>query len=978
MTKKLPITQIGAVVSLTDSTQIGMNLVNAQNIVPRPLKAFKGPPILRRLWQLGSSATVHATLLTVSRPGGGLLTAADNTVAVRIYQHGKSVLMIYDMYNQKLRGLFYMGDDESFNGEVSFTTGANAGLPYFDALAVGMDRSARWYGDMAFGQLFIQNGVNVPVAVQLLRTKAPGKWRLRGTNEYPAAAVISAITPEASANVQAFRTQGTMTVTANADNFSGIAGNNKIQIQIIIGGGYTVIGSTITGDGVVGSPYLYTLTVPTGTTEAQCVIFINADTNAVPVLRAASTSGTSAVAAWTLVSAPYNGFLTGGVGTGASDGLTNEVVTVYLRYFDSGNKNCGYEGPSSPISNTLIINNTSNKDILVRVPVTPGNVENGRFATSGSGIRIYKQNGDINPVWNLMNESPITGTPKESWVVKDGTGNRIWATSTTPTTCSLTTGVDLIQSTSGPHGFIIGDPVIFEAAPGPFSAFVIYYVVSTPSVSAFRLSATVGGSPIAPTFNNSGIKVSKTVAHGWSDADVLRFTTNPNGLALATDYIIRDATTYHVKLASTRGGVALDLTNTASLSGYAYIAAVYYVIGSQNEPGSLMSIDQNRPPAHRYASLAGNSVWCAGVPSDESRVYSSKEQAFDEVHPEGVNLDDYDTIAKSFGTASDAVSGLYSDKQSLHVHYKDGIVIVDPGDTNVQHEPPIQAGMVNGSCCTTGRGNKIMFLANDRNIYSFSGARYGTRAGESLTNDAIAFIRSYVSIDQMEKASEKCNLIHDTKTQMIFVWMPTDTDIVGFAFDETTGGIYGPFYAPCAPTHVCSLEGGRGVYILGDDNGNLFVWDTSEQGDASNSFGSQTAPTLHLTSDTPTTDHAGYLTKDIVVNGLAKRLWFANESILETGIIDGNTLGGDPGSVINFRGVEFRSVKGSRAYVTITLISHDGREVSVNYGEIGGKERERPHKVSLPMRTTGARLRLSIISADFNNWVIRDMTLLYE
>lgn len=973
MIKKLPIIEIGSVVSLTDSTQIGKNLVNAQNIIPRPLKAFKGPPILRRLWQFGESATIHTTLLTVAHPSGtGLLTSADHTVAVRVYQHGKSVLMLYDMTARKLRGLFYMGDDGSFTGEVSFVAGANAGLPYFDALAYGLDSDARWYGDMSYGELFIQNGVDIPVAAQLGRTKAPGKWRKRGTNEAPAAAVISAIAPESSANVQAFRNNSTaLTITASVANFPGASGNLKIQVQITIAGGYSVIASTISGDGVLGIPYIYQITAPTGTTQAQIAAFINSDTNAVPVMTAASTSGATPVANWTL------DYLAGGSGSGTSAGLTNEVITVYLRYFDSGHNNCGYEGPSSPISNTLVIDASSNKDILVRVPITQTEVELGRFAAAGSGVRIYKQNGDVDPVWNLMNETPITGSPNGHFFKKDGAGNRIWSINQSSVNWFVN-GSAIITSTSGPHQFTVGDIVILSQATSPFAAFTAYYVVSTPTVSTFSLASSPGGGAITAMATNFSIGAHTLIAHGWSDNDILQLDIAPAGLSTGTDYIVRDKTTYNAKLSLTRGGVAIDLTTTASLDGYAHVEAVYFVIGSQTEPGDIMSIDQNRPPTHRYTAMAGNYVWCAGVPTDESRVYSSKAQAFDEVHPEGVNLDDYDTIAKSFGTASDAVSGLFTDKISLHVHYSDGIVIVDPENTSQQHEPPIQAGMVNGACCTTGRGNKILFLSSDRNIYSFNGARYGTRAGESLTNDAIAFIRSFVSTDAMERSPHKCNLLHDTKTQMIFVWMPTDTDTVGFAFDETTGGIYGPFYAPCAPTHACALEGARGVYILGDDNGNLFVWDTADQGDSSNSFYPQTAITLHETATAVPTSHAGYLTKDVSVEGVTKRLWFANESILETGFIDGNTIGGDPGSQINFRGVEFRSVKGSRAYVTLTFISHDGREVSVNYGEIGGKERERPHRVSMPMRTTAARLRISIVSADFANFIMRDLTVLYE
>lgn len=977
MIKKLPIQEIGAVVSLTESTQLGNSLLVGKGIIPRPQKAFKGQPLLERLWQLGESSTIYDTLTTVAHPSGsGYLTSADNTVAVRIYQHGKNILMLYDMSGRKLRGLFYMGDDDTYTGDVSFTVGANAGSPFFNALAVGLNASARWYGEMSYGELFIQNGVDVPVCVQLSRSKAPGKWRKRGTNEVPGQATISAIAPESSENVQAFRNNSTtLTFKANSENFPGALGNDKIQVKITVSGSYAVLTSSITGDGVVGNPYIYSITAPTGVTQAQIVAFVNGDTNAVPVLNASTTSGSTTVTTWTI------GYLADGTGTGQSAGLTNEVVTVYLRYFDSGHNNCGYEGPSSPISNTLVINSTSNKDILVRIPVTQTVVEEGRFATPGSGIRVYKQNGDTDPVWNLMNDTPITASPKETNVIKDGDGDKLWTSDKVQTACAVGAGSSLWDSPS-PHGFSVGDEVFLAETIAPFTKFTSYYILAGSNTSSFQLASTPGGTPIVYPggVSSYGHTVSRKYSHGWSNGDVIRFTSNPAGLSLATDYIVRDASTYTVKIAATRDGAAINLTTTASLIGVAHIAAVYYVIGSQIEPGDLMSIDQNRPPAHRYASMAGNCVWCAGVPNDESRVYSSKNQAFDEVHPEGVSLTDYDTIAKSFGTASDSVSGLFSDKLSLHVHYNDGIVIVDPGDTNVQHEPPIQAGMANGSCCTTGRGNKIMFLSNDQNIYSFNGARYGTRAGESLTNNAIAYIRSYVSIDQMERASYKCNLLHDTKTQMIFFWMPTDTGIIGFAFDDTNGGVYGPYYPPCAPTHLCSMESGRGVYILGDDDGNLFVWNTSSQLDSGrvNDLSSQAAITTHSTSTPLPTSHAGYTASTLTIAGESRKLWRSNESIIETGFIDCSTLGSKPGNPVTFRGVEFRSVHGSRAYVEVSLIGLDGRTVTVNYGEIGGKDRSRPHRVSIALKDTAVKIKMKITSGDNLQWIIRDLTLLYE
>lgn len=961
MIKRFPITEIGSVVTLTDSTQSGVNLVGAKNLVPRPMRAFSGPPLLRHLWETTSAASLYFVLNGVTGING-IADATRKTVAVRIYQHGKSILVLFDMLNRRLRGLFYMGDDGSYSGTVSFTEGANVNQPYFEALATGLDAEAEWYGQLQFGQLMIQNGVDDAVAAQLLRTsiKPPGKWRKRGSNEAPSTPSISLINPESSANVQASREVAGLKVTADEDNFLGAAGNLKIQIQVALGA-YSVLASTLTGDGVEGNPYIYSLTAPTGTTNTVLAAFINGDTDAVPIMTASVTVPGNATA-WSL------DYLSGGSGTGSSTGLSNEVVDVVARYWDDGQDNCGYEGPSSAYSNELVLSALAFKDILVKVAINPA-AESGRFAYAGCGIRIYKRFGDADPTYNLVTEDVLSNSYRETSVVYDAASDKLW-TYTSTQSLSFSNGVP--GFTTSPS-LAVGTPVMFLTAP-PITggaAYTTYYVVAT------GLSDTALGAAINATSTASATAYILS-QNALTTNDSIKFTSAPANLVVGTEYAVVNRTPYNFQVSLTRGGAAVGIGASGSLTGIARVYAVYFVIGSQTEAGDLMSIDQNRPPAHRYVAMAGNVNWCAGVAGNEARVLSSKDQAFDEVCPEGVNLDDYDTIAKSFGSASNEVSGLYSDKQSLHVHFRDGIVIVDPGDTNIQHEPPIEVGMINGRCVTTSKGNKILFLASDRNIYEFNGARYGTRAGQPVTNNAIDYIRSYVSLDQMEQSPGKCNLLHDKTTQMIFVWMPADTGTVGFAFDENTQGMYGPFYAPCSPTHVCSLEAGRGVYVLGDADGNLFVWDTGEQSYSSNNFTGQLTPTYHATTDTPTQAHNGYLTNEVSLDGVAKDLWFSNETIMETGFIDAQSIGGKIEGPITFKGLEWRSIKGSRAFVEVTFITHDGRESTIIYGDMGGKERDVPHRVGISIRSNAIRIKMKVTSSDLQRWTIRDLNLLYE
>jgi hypothetical protein len=84
-------------------------------------------------------------------------------------------------------------------------------------------------------------------------------------------------------------------------------------------------------------------------------------------------------------------------------------VTVYARYWDPGYQGHGYEGPSSPISNTVIIPNTANNDISITVAANAA-AEGGRFTK----IRLYMQFGeDSEAVWKLIATADInnSGTP---------------------------------------------------------------------------------------------------------------------------------------------------------------------------------------------------------------------------------------------------------------------------------------------------------------------------------------------------------------------------------------------------------------------------------------------------------------------------------------------------------------------------------------------------------------------------------------
>jgi len=199
----------------------------------------------------------------------------------------------------------------------------------------------------------------------------------------------------------------TLTFTADATNFPGASGNSRIQVAIQQSAYATSISSTLSGAGTTSNPHLYTIitgsTAPANSTDA-IVAYVNADTRVVGILEAAKSAADA-----TSDTGSYGpAFLSGGIGAGTSEGLTAQTCTVYLRYFDSGTERLGYEGISSDISNTIILDESTRSDILVTITPDPA-AEGGRFDL----IRVYFQFGEgTAAVWSFVGEVANTSGTK--------------------------------------------------------------------------------------------------------------------------------------------------------------------------------------------------------------------------------------------------------------------------------------------------------------------------------------------------------------------------------------------------------------------------------------------------------------------------------------------------------------------------------------------------------------------------------------
>jgi hypothetical protein len=449
------------------------------------------------------TATITISALYRSLTFSGFASGVGNTsghrvtnkcIAVRHWRQGKNFVALYDLVNDKGRGVFYMGDDGTYTGSYDFL----AGTAQSEVLAVGLDSDAMWFGGRIAGLLMLQNGVDDPVAVQLDRSKTPGKWRKCASDAFPAKASVALVPPATSSNRQSdlvipgatvftaadflnnklqvdgkalvdgltftatttttlpggmaaattyfirdavydpvanrtiFKIAATLagSVIPITDAGTGVhtlnsragagdlifnikesykvgASGNTIFKVVIRSTSYTkAISSTLTGIGVSGNPYIYTITCGNAASSSSTdaiANFVSNDGKVIPLITCSKSVSDNTVS-----TDECSLFIQNGTGTGVSQGFTNKTVTVYLRYFDTGASGYGYESPSSLISDSGFIIETANNDILVTITTDP-TAEGGRF----DKVRVYLQFDEgAAAIWSLMGDVDNTAGTK--------------------------------------------------------------------------------------------------------------------------------------------------------------------------------------------------------------------------------------------------------------------------------------------------------------------------------------------------------------------------------------------------------------------------------------------------------------------------------------------------------------------------------------------------------------------------------------
>lgn len=762
-----------------------------------------------------------------------------------------------------------------------------------------------------------------------------------------------------------------LTFTADARNFPGTLGNN-IYVSITYGSGpspgLTALASTRSGSGTVSDPYLYSLFTGPGFSSTDAIIaFVNDDTNAVGVIAA---SGSTPDVFEDTQSWAYHE-LTGGQDSttinGVAAGFSDKTCSVYLRYWDVGVNQVGYEGISSPKSNVIIIDALSSFAIEVAVAPNPS-VESSRFGF----IRVYFQQGeDANALWTLMAEVPNV---KPAFNV----------TCESAFNCTVIASADTIsQRMFGAPVVNNGDVVRFTASgtlPAPLSATVNYYAVSSNS-STFKVSLTKGSAPVNITTAGSGvsnrrIQILQASGNTFAVGDVIQFTTTgalPDQLALNTDYYVVNPVTLRFEVSTSITGQPIDVMHTSSGSGTstATLRVKKVLLGAETPIGQIMQVDQNRPLPSTLSVISGGNVWHGGVPSNPTYLYPSKQANWTEVFPEGANALAFQVMRFPASTSSQAITALYSDEQNLHVHSAGGIVYFPPSNPAAQTFPRVFAGAVTESALAVWTKNRLNYLGGDLQIYEQTQSVINPLQSDFVALDAAAFIKANTDRNAFNSSPDRCFMFSDIAGQALWLWLPgLSGGLVGFCYDRVQKGVMGPYTVPMVHSMV-KMEAGVPVYIFVDEAGNLMCWDTSAQFDYDRALPTSSTPTVHTLGSGATTPSEQGFSQTPVTGG---ELWRSSTSSLETGFIDLSK----PGQLKAFLGAVISTVKNSRALLTFTFSDKAGNSQTVNYGDIYVTGVNNTNKVLCNIQSSAVKVRMDFITSEMNPFAVRDLTVLWR
>ncbi len=393
------------------------------------------------------------------------------------------------------------------------------------------------------------------------------------------------------------------------------------------------------------------------------------------------------------------------------------------------------------------------------------------------------------------------------------------------------------------------------------------------------------------------------------------------------------------------------------------------VIGADTPFGKEMYVEQHQAlPTLHLVQCAGQ-MWSGGYSDQPQRIYVSKPANDTEPAPEGANLDAYE-VFQGHGAANSRVSAMYSDNHRVAIHTPGGVSLIDPANPDSQFRPPAIVGAINSECLTQWPGGDLYFLGADLQLYRFNGTRYGSNESNFAALEAAAYVMARTDRDAVQYHPERVFLFPDERGQMIWFFLPAlDGTLKGYAYDFLAKGLVGEFDYP--KIHgLTAMEPSRPEFVFADEDGNLFVWDTTAQNDFGDSMPTVAAFTSYPLPDTAPVGDAGYGQANWAGVGY-RRAYIAE---LETGLIDLST----PAARKQFLALMWNTVVGSRGLVEIVITTAAGQTITRNYGDVGTLGQGRAHKILFSALDTAVKVRFRILSAEQRPWVVRDMSLEYR
>lgn len=986
---EIPIRDFGTLSSLRESTDIGGFLTVAENILLRPYGGIKGPPRYDRLWAIGSSESVETTFRALPFFGfpTGVGTSpgkrnANKTIAIRIYRQGKNFLLMYDLIASKARGLFYLGDDGTYtSGAYDFT----AGTATMVVLAIGLDPEARWFGKRLASNLQISNNVNIPVCVQLNRTAVPGIWRQAGSNIAPSAAVLSRVSPASAQNRQARLVFGTDVARRVFTNHT----TDTLYTYVATG---TVHNVTVSHNYININGFLPTEGMPiilTGTTAPgglsfnklyYCcnLMFVLTYLSLMPdgPLIDLTTTG-SGVVAWQLDAhglEDASQVTMGSAGT-LPAGLT--AIDYFIRDVTT------YSFKLAATSGGAVVTFTNNGSLTTDHTAEPVAIS----PRAGAASLTFTADAETFPGsgGNDKIKVAIINSAYATAIASQRTGS---GTIADPYIYTLTTGADAPSSSN-------------DAIVAYVKADTLAVGILSASTSIADATIDTGTWPAAFLVGGIGSGISAGLTSMECSVYLRYFDLGTDNLGY--EGVSSDKSNIIVIASDDYTDILVTIPTSPSVVGgrFGFIRVYFQFgdgettswnlvgtvantsgtktlqVGSTTIIGDVMFADQNQLLPFRDVTMAGtNQVWHGGNTSAPDTLYVSKAAVDDERAPEGASVLNPYRVAIPSQTALLKINALDSDGQKVLVHTNQGVMFLNADDSvNGRHIPQVPVGAANPSCVARAEGNEIIWFGEDLQIWTMAGARYGNRSSKSESADTSLFAMSKADVDRIAREPDRLNAWMDFKGRMFWTWFPSiaDNTLISFVYDFQAKGIIGQLTRPKVYA-MAQMENDRPEQVFCDEDGNLFVLDSTNQYDWGDDLGTHAAFTPHSVADAPPVQYNGYgyTDYDHDGDGTPSRFYQSVISTIETGFI---SSGGK--MKMGLVGALLASVKGSRAFVEVSVIDKSNNVVTRRYGDIGSLGIKQIHKVMLKQQGESLKLRIRMITAEQKPSILRSASLLY-